>query len=375
MARRFFLAVLGVALALASVVIAFNAWVDPFQHYRAASRFPARFYPAWQRYEAAGIARHYDYDRVVTGSSLMENVLPADVDALLGGHTINLSISAETAYDAGQMLGVALRARHPRQVIMNLDYNMFSGSPDRSGFNEAFPSYLYDDAWWNDVPYVLGIATTLKSAETALGLHWSRFNTDPARMWYWGGDYQFFAAKAVQGLDPEDLNKRFRQPPRTLEGMQESFEANLAPLIEANPGTRFTFVYAPYSLLVWLDFQQRGQVEVTLAFREWLFERTRRNQNVEFFDFQAEPAIVEDLDYYTDIYHYSPQVSKAMIAAIAEGRYRLTPAMLAGNDAWLRRAAKSVDPGRMVAEARAKPAPQTPDAKTFVPPGGFAPPQ
>src|SRR6185437_16142916 len=186
-----------------------------------------------------------------------------------------------------------------------------------------------------------------------------------------GWEHQFFAAKAVQGLDPANLNARFHQPPRTLAGMQASFEANLAPLIERYPSVRFTFVYAPYSILVWSDFQQRGQVEVSLAFREWLFERTRRDRNVEFFDFQAEPAIVEDLDYFTDIYHYSPRISEAMIRSIAAGRYRLTPRALAANDAWIRKVATETSPVQVIAQARARPAPETPDEKAFIPPGGY----
>lgn len=374
-ARRFATSVLAVALALAAAVGAFNWWVDPFQQYRKAERFPARFYNAWQRYENPGIARHYDYDRVVTGSSLMECVIPEEVDRVLGGKTINLSVSAQTAYDAGQLLGRALATGKPKHIIMNLDYNAFSGPPDRSGFTEPFPRYLYDDRLWNDLPYLLGIGTLRKSLETVLGLKWSRFSSDPARMWYWMDGHQFFAAKAVQGLDPDNLNARFRQPPRTLEGMQASFEANLAPLMEKHPGTRFTFVYAPYAILVWLDFEQRGQLEVTLAFREWLFERVSRYPNVEIFDFHAEPSIVLDLDHFTDIYHYSPKLSQALIRAIAEGRYKLTREMIRGNNAWLRSVARSKTPRQVIAEALAKPAPETPDGKAFVPPGGFEPPR
>ncbi len=374
MARRFVLTLSGMALALSLAVIAFNAWVDPFQHYRKAGPFPARFYPAWQRYENPGLARHYDYDRIVTGSSLMENLVPAEVDRTLGGRTINLSVSAQTAYDAGQLLRVALATGKPRHIVMNLDYNAFSGVPDRSGFTEPFPGYLYDDARWNDLPYLLGIGTLRKSLETALGLEWTRFNTDPKRMWYWAEGYQFFAAKAVQALDPANLNARFRQPDRTLEGMKASFEANLAPLIEKYPGTRFTFVYAPYAILVWLDFQQRNQVEVTLQFRDWLFERTRAHGNVEIFDFHAEPSIVMDLDHFTDIYHYSPKLSRALVEAIAAGRYKLTREMLDANNAWLRKAARETSAAAVIAEARARPTPETPDGKAFVPPGGFAPP-
>jgi hypothetical protein len=374
MGRRFTAFVLLAALALAAGVAAFNYAVDPFQQYRKPTRFPARFYPAWQRWENPGLARHYDYDRVITGSSLMENLLPAEVDAVLGGRSINLSISAQTAFDAGQLLRVALATGKPRHVLMNLDYNAFSGAPDRSGFAEPFPAFLYDDVRWNDVPYLLGISTTKKSLETVLGLRWTRANTDPARMWYWADGYQFFAAKAVQGLDPGNLNARFRQPQRTLEGMQASFEANLAPLIEQYRDTRFTFVLAPYAILVWMDFEQRGQLEVTLAFREWLQRRTERYPNVEIFDFQAEPSIVMDLDHFTDIYHFSPRASRGMIEAMAQGRYRLTHAMVQGNNEWLRRKAREGTPAQVIAEARRRPIPAARDGKPFVPTGGLAPP-
>jgi hypothetical protein len=371
--RRFLATVVAIALALSAVVIAFNAWVDPFQHYHAAKRFAPRYYNAWQRYENPGLAKFSDYDRIVTGSSLMECVLPEDVDRVMGGKTINLSVSAQTAYDAGRLLSVALATGKPKHIIMNVDYNAFSGPIDRSGFSEPFPAYLYDDNLVNDLPYVLGVGTLRKSLETALGLHWSRFNTDPARMWYWGAEHQFFAAKAVQGLDPSNLNARFHQPPRTLAGMQASFEANLAPLIERHPDVKFTFVYAPYAILVWLDFQQRGQLEVTLAFREWLFERMRRYKNVEIFDFHAEPEIVMDLDHFTDIYHYSPKLSRSLIETMAQGRYRLTREMLAANNAWLRKTATQTSAKQVIAEALARPAPETPDGKAFIPPGGVAP--
>src|SRR6185436_14910640 len=148
---------------------------------------------------------------------------------------------------------------------------------------------------------------------------------------------------------------------------------NLVPLIEENPGTRFTFMYAPYAILVWMDFEQRGQLELTLAFREWVFERMQRYPNVEIFDFHAEPEIVMDLDHFTDIYHYSPKLSKSLVETMAQGRYRLTPELLAANNAWLRKTATETSPAKVIAEALARPAPETPDGKAFIPPGGVAP--
>ena len=350
-ARSFAATAIAVALGLAALVCVLNASVDPFQQYRAPRLFAPRFYNAWQRFEDPGIARHYDYDRLVTGSSIMENALPADFDQLLGGRTVNLSESAQSAFDAARLLQVALATGKPREVLMTLDFNAFSGAPARSGFEQPFPDYLYDTHAWNDLPYLLGLESTRKSVETLLGLHWSRFNTDPARMWRWAEERTFSAKVAVHGLDPANLNGHFRQPPRTLEGMQRSFEANLAPLFESHPDVRFTLILPPYSILVWSDFRERGQLDVTLAFREWLLGRVAPLANVEVFDFQADPAIVMDLDNYTDIYHYSPGVTRRMIEAIAHGERRTTPRGVREADDWLRETTARVDPARLIGHA------------------------
>jgi hypothetical protein len=353
MARAFVLRVLATTLSLAAAVCALNAWVDPFQAYGEARGYAPRYYPDWQRFENPGIARHHAYDRVIAGSSLMQCMNAQEVDRALGGRTVNLALPAQTAYGAARLLEISLAAGKRRQVIMNLDYNAFSGAPEHDV--PGAPSYLYDDTAWNDLPYLLSIETTAKSLAILLGIADARASLDPGSMWCWAGRRRFSAAEAVRGLDASDLNRLYHQPARTLEGMRASFEANLVPLIEAHPDVRFTFVLPPYSILVWCDFRQRGQLEVTLAFRDWLLRRTSAYANVELFDFQAEPGIVVDLANYTDFYHYSPQVANAMVAAIGSGHGRLTAQSLALNDAWLRRAATQADPALLIERARRGP--------------------
>ena len=47
--------------------------------------------------------------------------------------------------------------------------------------------------------------------------------------------------------------------------------------------------------------------------------------------------------------------------------------LLAWTDAWLRKTATEESPRHIIAEALARPAPETPDGKVFIPPGGVAP--
>jgi len=355
MAARFVLHVLAGCALLLGAVGAFNYAVDPYQQYRIPAREP-RFYAAFQRFENPGIARHYAFDRAIIGSSMTENLAGSEVDAALGGgRTMNLSLSAMTAWDARKLLEVALRRGTLRQVLYNLDYNAFSGAVERTGFPEPLPAYLYDESAWNDYPYLLSVATLRKSAEIVAGLRVNRFSTDPDRPWYWAGGASFSAGRAVEGIDPADINRRFRQPPRTPEGMRASFSANVLALVKAHPGVEFVFVYPPYSALVWADFRQRGQLETTLAFKRELFEALAPLPNARIFDFQAERAIVENLDLYSDIYHFSPGVGRATLAAIAAGRNRVTRENLEPGIEALRRLAADTDPERVIASARRRP--------------------
>lgn len=360
MGKRFVLHTLLLAFLALAAVGTFNYRVDPFQQYRIPKTYAPRFYQAFQRHENPGIARHYDYDRVVIGSSMTENVSGSEVDKAFGsGRTVNLALSAMTAHDARRLLEVVLGRGKAKQVLYTLDFNAFSGAVDRTGFPEALPTYLYDRHRWNDLPYLLSMATARRSLDIVRDAKEGRFSTDSDRPWAWDAGAEFSAARTVANLDPANLNARFRQPPRTLEGMLASFEANLATLVDAHPEVEFVFIWPPYSVLVWADFAQRGQLEVTLDFKRRFFARLGGKPNVRIHDFQAREAVINDLGLYTDIYHYGPPVSSDLIRGVAANEERVTAANLEAGQERLRAIATSVDPHALVAAARSK-SPESP---------------
>jgi hypothetical protein len=350
---RFFLLMLLVAALMLASIGTLNVVVDPLQQYRLPSAYAPRFYPALQRHQNVGLARRAHYTRIVMGSSLMENVDTRDVDRVFGsGRAINLSISAMTAFDAAQLLRIALATGKPQHVIIHLDYNAFSGAADRSGFADAFPAHLYNHTVLDDAPYWFDVATTAKSlsilSRKSIG---ARFSTDQARPWYWADGVTFSAEKALGGLDLTNINRDYKQPARTLGGMLASFDANILPLLREHPEVKFSLVYLPYSALVWMDFEQRQQTALTLAFRTEALARTFAFTNVEWFDFQADAPLVSELSHYTDIYHFSPRVSATLMQRIAEGSGRVNAAMLQQNNAWLAELAAQ-DVRRFVSNAR-----------------------
>ena len=333
---RYALALAIAGATLAGAVMVINFAVDPFQHYRKPTWYEARYYRPLQRYVNPGMARHYDYDTVITGSSMMENYRNAEAGAILGGKAINLAMGAMSAWELRQLLTTIIAAGKAKHIILDLNFNAFAGSPEMQVVTDPLPLYLYDDNPWNDVRYLLQAQTLGKSVEIALGMKRGRYSTDAGQPWYWADEYEFSSKATLRGLDLGNINRDFKQPPRRLEGMRASFEANLLPILRAHPEVRFSLVYPPWSALVWEDFRQRGQVEVSLAFKRGVFDAVRGLPNVALYDFQPRLEWVTNLDNYKDIYHFSPAISRDMIAAIAKGSDRVTPESLPESEAALR---------------------------------------
>lgn len=323
-ARRWLAAVLFATFGLLGACAGFVLWVDPFQQYHLASRYPPRFYSLHHRYINPGLAKNQVYDTVVSGSSIMEST-PNDVVAkTCGGTAVNLSMPAMSASEQRLMLETALASRPVKRVIAVLDFNAFAGGvEERYEVAGPLPRYLYDRNPFNDLPYLLSWDVLAKSWRIVVRDTSEKFTSDPNAAWFWGNVKRFGRDEVLRGLDLTHLNARYQQPQRTLPGMRASFEHNLLPLFAAHPQTEFDLVWPPYSILVWLDFAQRDQLEVSLAFKRYVFEKTRGLPNVTITDLQSEREITHDLDRYTDLYHFDPDINRQVVKAACSSRERV----------------------------------------------------
>ena len=323
---RWIAAVLGIVIAALVAAAAFVVWVDPFQQYHLASRFAPRFYFLHHRYINPGLARNQAYDTVVIGSSIMENTRNDFVARSCGGSAVNLSMPAMSASEQRLMIETAFAYRPLKRVIAVLDFNEFAGSVDeRQDVAGPLPRYLYDRNPLNDLPYLLSFDVLAKAWRIITNDRSERFTSDPNAAWFWGNVVRFGRDQVLRGLDLEHLNARYRQPQRTLEGMRASFEHNLLPLLRRHPGTEFDLVWPPYSILVWVDFAQRDQLEVTFAFKRYVAATVAPLANVRLIDLQAERSITHDLDRYDDIYHFDPAVNEWLVQSACTGANRVDP--------------------------------------------------
>jgi len=347
-ARHWFTAVIGAAFAILAAIAGFNAAVDPFQQYRLAVKYPPRFYVSFHRFIAPGLVKHATYDTLLSGSSIVENTRNSAIARACGGTGLNVAMPALTASEQALIVSTALASRPLVRSILILDFNAFAGAPDeRNPLAGPLPAYLYDRNPANDLPYLLSWGVLVRSFRIVTGDTSERFRRDPDAPWWWADEKRFARDEVVKRLDPRDLNAQFKQPARDLAGMQASFRQNLLPLFSAHPATEFILVWPPYSIVVWADFVQREQLEVSLAFKRWVFEATRTLPNVRVVDLQGVREVTHDLDRYTDLYHFAPDINEWVIAEACGQAHRVGPDNVEALERDLRRQALEFDPATL----------------------------
>lgn len=308
------------ALLLSAVVLlsALVIAVDPFQIYRLARDYVPPIDNTTQVYANAGIARSYDYDSAIVGTSVTENFRPSQMDALLGGRFIKLCTSAGTAYNHALLLNLAFKTHDMRRVVYGLDVYSFIADTDETG--SAVPMYLYDDNPLNDVQYWLN-RSVLGSFLPRCLRAWGRHQDDSIRdsMYCWAGRDTYSAEYALYTAQFTPPQTRHDAAAYDAE-IVGNLTLHLIPFIEAHPETRFDIFFPPYSAAEWATMESKGQLEPMLRARGLCYDALSGYANVTIYDFAAREDWTLNLNNYKDSLHYGQWINDAIVEDIASGR-------------------------------------------------------
>ena len=309
-------------------VSVFNDVVDPFQQYRKATLYPMLFKKN-QRYINPGLAKTYDYESIIIGSSMTENFLIDKVEKILSfKKAIKFCISGGTAHEEYQTLSTAFRHRKINKVLYGLDIYAFRGTPDRDRHGVHLPIYLYDDNIFNDYHYLLNIDTFKNSLQALAEPYWNKNNIlyDYNHMWQWQHEFTHaFGTEKVlkKWLASHGSSKKFQKDLWATDKLELSFNKNLLSLIQAHPETEFILFYPPYSVLTFHDWQKEGVLKSSIAFKRYIFDKIKRFDNVKLYDFQVAKEIITNLDNYRDYSHYHQKINTWMLEEMAQDHYRV----------------------------------------------------
>ena len=313
-----------VSAAVGSVLVTgLNYWQDPLQFYRRAA---IPFWSTDQRSQNPGLARNYNYDTVLLGTSSVENYIPEKIANAYGWQPVKLAISGSSIHEQRQILDVALRTAQVKRVVWALDFMALGGAPDRKeDYFSPYPQYLYNTNPLDDGQYLFSATTTRDSLNALLHkLSLRCWHTPQLQLLNnWQTKYTFGEAQLWQSYQriisgdygQPRLEVLYRPGRYSFQQLKNNVETNILPAIRSRPEVQYTLFLPPYSIPFYLIYWHQDPQVIAdwLKFRQWLADATAHLPNVVLHDFQADNRYVSHYDRYKDFLHYDSGVAEAIL--------------------------------------------------------------
>ncbi|MCR4793383.1 MAG: hypothetical protein K5871_11575 [Lachnospiraceae bacterium] len=301
--------------------------IDPFFHFHAP--LPGFSYIMDdERYQNDGIIRNFDYDILITGTSVSENFRVSLCDELFGGTSVKATCAggyyreiADTerrALEYNPDLKVVIRSMDTSFVLFDKDYRN-PEAPD--------PVYLYDDDPYNDEEYLFNgdvlfeyvcpiILRTIRGIPSDTMEDYMRFAEDRPL----GAAY---ALQDIVTIEPAVLQRHLTEEERLM--LTENIRCNLAANVEAYPDVEFYYFFPPYSIAEWIGAHiALGTMPAYIETMEIMTGEMLKYDNVHVFCFYDDTDMITDLNNYSDMYHYSGEISDRILEQMAAGEHELT---------------------------------------------------
>ena len=316
------------ALCVILLVIASAAvWqVDPFFHFHAPDTERYYYVLDNQRSQNDGLLRQFDFDGIITGTSMTHKFLSTEMDGLFGTNSIKASFAGGSYREINEMLEKAFRL-HPelKVVIRSLDLDQLVSEKDRMR-DGVFPSYLYDENSLNDVKYLLNRDVLFKRV-LPMWLDAMRGREPGITSFDEYGAGQAPCGRLSATLDgiavkPAGAPIHLTEEEREL--IRGNIEQNVTALANAHPEADFYYFFTPYSILWWQNLLENGEIYRETEAEEYAASLILKYPNIHLFCFSCRTDIITDLNNYSDPIHYAEWINSLILRWMHEESYRLT---------------------------------------------------
>ena len=292
--------------------------VDPFEHYRESAILP--LYDQ-ESYNNPGIARNYDYDAVILGTSMVEMSHPSVIDECFGVSSVKLPMRGSHTAQMGWQLAHVLDTHELKLAILAVDAYSLMGPPDDM---EEIYDYLWNDSALDDVGYLLNLDVLLVRVPRMLRNLGRSTATKRDDMYQWTD--VTFSAQSVFDSFSFQPQREMTDPEYRLERSTENIRRHIEAYVAAHPETTFKIYMPPYSVAYWYVMTRGGLSEQQFRSRARVCELLLDYPNVEIYDFSSRLEWITDLGNYFDYSHHSGAISDAIMRAMAAGENRVTDA-------------------------------------------------
>ena len=329
--------VLGFSVLVLAVLVSvavLTVYVDPFFHYHEP-RTDEFFYTLNnQRSQSDGIVKHFDYQGIITGTSMTENFRTTEAYGLFDCRFIKVPLSGATFREINDLLQTALNANpEVRIVIRGLDISRLGNDQDlmRTDLGE-YPTYLYDNDPFNDVHYIFNRDVVFSRVypmihnrnNPDIGVGITHFNEYSS----WMDDENWVFGR--KSLYPEGVT--VKKPAHKEEMLdihmgivRQNIQKNVAALAAAWPDVTFYCFFTPYSAKWWQMELEGMRLDQQIEAERVAMEELLKYDNIKLFSFNNLTEITTDLNNYKDATHYGDWINSLILRYMYDGKCLLTP--------------------------------------------------
>lgn len=329
--KKWLIGWLSIVLVLFICMGAFVYIVDPFFHYHKPKLEKYYYVLDNERSQNDGISKHFEYDAIITGTSMTQNFKTSELDDLFGVNSVKLTYSGASYKEINEGIRTAFMANpNLRIVVRGLDVNMILDDKDKMRMDMGeYPTYLYDNNPFNDVKYLLNkdiifgrayrTVAQRKNEDFAPGIttfdDYSRWN-----------DYFTFGAKSVyeNGTDytaPTAINHLSEEDAAII---KDNIAQNVISLADDYPDAEFYYFITPFSVAWWKNNMEAGNVYKVIEEEQCAIEMILEHDNIKLFLFDDMPDITCDLNNYKDAAHYGDWINSLILYWMKNGEHQLT---------------------------------------------------
>jgi len=316
-------------------VLGFGVYkIDPYFHYHEPILDKYFYVLDNQRSQNDGISKHFDYDALITGTSMTENFRTTEADRIFGCNSIKVAYSGGTYKEINDNIEKALEANpNLKLVIRCLDMGRFLDMPDSMRWDLGFyPTYLYDSNPFNDVEYLLnrdivfGRAYKMTSEINQEGFNPGMTTFDEYSRWQTA---YVFGIDTVNPSGFEEIGDVVGDEKQHLsaeekEAIKKNIYLNVTSVAEKYPDTNFYYFYSPYSIGAWSKWKTDGSLYKMLEAEAFITELIVPYENIHLFSFNSRTDITTDLNNYKDNEHYATWINSLILKWMHDGQFRLT---------------------------------------------------
>lgn len=317
------------ALLLAGVA-AVIIFVDPYFHYHKP--VGSMFYALDnERSQNDGILKHFDYDSIITGTSMAQNFKASEFDEVFGMDSIKVCFSGGSYKEINDNIKKAFESGHQVKCVLRcLDYGKIIADKDEMRFDlGTYPEYLYDKNPFNDVKYILNkgiLCNICMPMLTKAYIHGEAGGITPFDEYAnWSGK-NVFGAGSVLG-DRREYKKAGEETAFTesdYEMVRATIEQNVVSLAREYPGTTFYYFFSPYSIAYWGTLYENGTLNRQIDGEKIAIEQMLQCENIKLYSFNNHWDITTNLDNYKDTVHYGEWINTEILHMVHDGIGLLT---------------------------------------------------